>query len=196
MLEIEVQHFCCIEVFDGPTQLICNHRCYLSDQQSSKFWCLYQPLHWCLSLSCSWSMTPWSNCTPKMGTKFSGLSWCTSLCVHYTQLCSDEGTLVSRSPLTTGYEVSLATSTHQKRCPNHQACDICFFMKLIKPCTERIASATIQISGILRVSICRVDFLTLHLFFISKTVQLGSHQKAVHPPLHIPQAAGLVTGRH
>ena len=141
-------------------------------------------------------MTPWSNYTSTTGTKLSRMSWCTSICVHHTQLCSDEGTLVSKSPLTTGYESSLPTPTHQKTCPNHQASGICFFMKLIKPCTEETASAPIQLSRILWVSICRVGFLTLHLFFISKTVQLGSHQKAVHPPSHIPQAGGLGTGGH
>lgn len=167
-----------------PIQLMCNHRFYLSDGRSSKFWCLHQPLSWCLSLSCLWSMTPWSNCTPTTGTKLSGLSWCTSLCVHRTQLCSDKGTHVSKSPLTTEYEASLATPTHQKRCPNHQASDICFFMKLIKLCTEGTAPAPIQLSGILWVSVCRACFLTLHLFFISKTVQLGSCQRQfTHPSI-------------
>lgn len=145
ILKIEVQHFCFIEVFSAPIQLLCNHRCYLSGRQSSTFWCFHQPLSWCLSLSYLWSMTPWSNCTPTTGTKLSGVSWCTSLCVHHAQLGSDKGAIVSKSPLTTGYEASLATPTHQKRCPNHQASGICFFMNLIKPCTEGTASVRIQL---------------------------------------------------
>lgn len=113
MLEIEVQDFCLVDIFNSPFQL-------LHDYES--FWkkifrdlMLHQPLSCCLSLSCVWSTTPWSNCRLKMGKKLFDMSRCTSLCVHHTQLCHDEGTLRSKCPLSTGYEASLATPTNQRQ---------------------------------------------------------------------------------
>lgn len=93
-------------------------------------------------------MTPQSNCTPTTATSIFGTSWCTSLCVHHTQPCSAEGTLVSKSPLTTRYESSLATPTCQKRSRNHQPSSICFLMRLIKPHIEGTLFDPMQLSGI------------------------------------------------
>lgn len=147
MLETEVKDFYFVDIFNNPIQLIW----VLPFWHKVKFWYLHQSLSCCLSLSCVWSTILWSNCRPKMGRKLSDMCSCTSLCIHHTQLCHDEGTLGSKWPLTTGYEASLATPTQQRQL--HQI--------------------PFSYPGSYKVSIRRVGFLTLHLFFISKTVQLG-----------------------
>lgn len=88
MLETEVQDFYFVDIFNNPIQLIW----VLPFWHKVKFWCLHQALSCCLSLSCVWSTILWSNCRPKMGRKLSDMCSCTSLCIHHTQLCHDEGT--------------------------------------------------------------------------------------------------------